>query len=272
MSGITLYEDPGSIFSGTAPDYVRFRRTHPVEVAEYVADLAQRHTAAPRMVDLGCGPGTLTLELAARGVDMVALDPSHEMIAAGRQWAAQRAVTGVDWRVAPGESVGGQPGVQGVSGAVIADALHFMNRPHVLEQLDAVVAERGFVALVCSYAAGSERPWWHEVVNRVRARYVGVEPAAGPGGGYVKPDGHHDVVLRQSAFSRLSTLHFEHTAAYTTEELVAAQRTYAFSSAPVLGSRQEAFEKELAGALEAVNGSGSHTALLQGVVIVGRRP
>lgn len=41
---------------------------HPAQVADCLAGLAAQHTAAPHMVELGCGPGTLTLELAACGV------------------------------------------------------------------------------------------------------------------------------------------------------------------------------------------------------------
>ncbi|MFJ2008359.1 class I SAM-dependent methyltransferase [Streptomyces chartreusis] len=264
------YADPGTIFAGTANDYALYRIAHPSQVADYVAGLAARHTAAPRMVELGCGTGTLTLELAARGVELVSIDPSPEMISVGRAQAASRGLLSIDWRVGTGERVGAEPGTSGASGAVMADSFHWMDRQAVLTSLDRLIAPGGFVAIVCSRAQGTPRPWWHDVIAQVRARFVGSDPAAGVGTAYRAPVGDHESILRSSPFLRVNTLRYDYPVSYSIAELVAAQRTFAYSSRPVLGERHAEFEAALTSALTAVSAE-PLTAWAQGAVIVGRR-
>jgi SAM-dependent methyltransferase len=170
------YPDPAAIFAGTADDYALHRITHPAQVADYITHLARQQDPAPRMVEIGCGPGTLTLDLAARGVDLIAVDPNQDMVTTGRARAAQAGLLGIDWRVGTGESITQQEGLQAVAGAVMADSFHWMDRAAVLGQLDDLVQARGFVAVVCSRALGTPRPWWFDVITQVRARFVGMQP------------------------------------------------------------------------------------------------
>lgn len=267
---LSPYPDPGAIFAGTANDYSRFRITHPSPVADYLSALARHEEAAPRLVELGCGPGTLTLELASRGVDVIAIDPNPEMIAVGRARAAARGLLSTDWRVGTAEDVTAQRGVAGVAGAVMADSFHWMDRATVLAALDGLVAPGGFVAIVCSRALDTPRAWWHGVVEQVRARYV-AGTAAGVGTAYRVPVGDHETVLRSSAFRRVSVLRYDYPLHYTVAELVAAQRTFAYSSSAVLGDRHREFEAELTSALDAVTAGEPLRAWVQGAVIVGRR-
>ncbi|MFF9870291.1 class I SAM-dependent methyltransferase [Streptomyces sp. NPDC013953] len=240
-------------------------------MADYLSHLAHAQAAAPRLVELGCGPGTLTLELAARGMDMVALDPNPDMVATGRKRAAARRLLSIDWRTAAAEHVADQSGVSAVTGAVMADSFHWMDRAAVLEALSGLIAPHGFVAVVCSRALGTPRPWWHDVISQVRARYVGSAPAAGVGTSYRAPVGDHESVLRLSAFCRVSVLRYDYPVRYTVASLVAAQRTFAYSSRPVLAEHHQEFEKALTAALGAVAGDEPLTAWAQGAVIVGRR-
>ncbi|WP_103529563.1 class I SAM-dependent methyltransferase [Streptomyces sp. SM12] len=268
---LTPYADPGRIFAGTAGHYARYRRPHPRLLTEMVADLAHHHTAAPRMTDLGCGPGLVSVELAARGVDMLAIDPSGEMVAAARARAAERQLD-VDCRQGTAETIADQKGVRGVCGAVVADAFHWMDRPRVLGQLDQVVAAGGFIAVLCSHAAGAPRPWWHEVIAAVRARYVGRVPAAGAGQTYIVPAGDHQSVLKASAFARTAVVRAEHTVRYTVDDLVGVQFTFAYSSPALLGDRAKAFAADLKAALLAVEPSGVFEAEVTAALILGWRP
>ncbi|MFF6888612.1 class I SAM-dependent methyltransferase [Streptomyces sp. NPDC012421] len=266
-----LYADAGRIFHSTAGHYARYRLAYPAFLTDAVSGLAHRHTAAPRMVDLGCGPGPVSLVLASEGVDVIGVDPSGEMLATARQQAAERGLL-IDWRQGTAETIAGQPGTVGVSGAVIADAFHWMHRPGVLEQLDRIVADRGFVAILCSHAAGATRPWWHDVIAAVRARYVGRVPAAGIGQDYAVPQGDHQSVLKASPFARTSVIRAEHSVRYSLDELVGVQFTYAYSSPALLGDRAEAFADGLRSALLAVEPSGEFEAEVTAALILGWRP
>ncbi len=72
-----------------------------------------------RILDLGCGDGPLTLELIARGAEVVAVDGSEEMIRAARE-------RGLDAHVMDGHALD----FDGEFDAVFSNAaLHWMQRP-----------------------------------------------------------------------------------------------------------------------------------------------
>ena len=112
-------------------------------------------------------------------------------------------------------------------------------------RLDRIVAPGGFVAVVCSRAAGSPRPWWYPIVERLVDKHVGPRRLAGPGQTYEPPQRDHEAVLRGSPFARLTRLTVDYTIDLPLARLVLAQLSYAFSSPAVLGDRQAAFVAEL---------------------------
>ena len=72
-----------------------------------------------RILDLGCGDGTLTARLAAAGASVVALDASPEMVAAAR-------ARGLDAHVGDGHALGFDGGFDAVFSNA---ALHWMTEP-----------------------------------------------------------------------------------------------------------------------------------------------
>ena len=77
------YDD--SLFAGAAAYYARYRTPYPPEL---IADLVAHYEldGTGRLLDLGCGPGTLTLPLAPHFSQVLAaLDINAEMIAEGRR-------------------------------------------------------------------------------------------------------------------------------------------------------------------------------------------
>ena len=58
--------------------------------AQYLLDVLARHGHQPGLtLDLACGTGSLTLELARRGVDVYGVDASMEMLSEAQQKAAE---------------------------------------------------------------------------------------------------------------------------------------------------------------------------------------
>jgi len=75
--------DPRDRFTGIAATYQRHRPSYPPALFDWLVALPSaraRRTAA----DVGCGTGIATRLLAARGFDVVGVDPNADMLAAAR--------------------------------------------------------------------------------------------------------------------------------------------------------------------------------------------
>ncbi|WP_169806731.1 class I SAM-dependent methyltransferase [Microtetraspora malaysiensis] len=265
------YPDPGAIFASTADAYVRYRPEHPTALIEYVTDLARpgaHYTNAP-ILDLGCGPGVIALRLAERALPVLAIDPSEEMLDAGRRLATERGIDDVEWTLGDSADVAGLPAVRG---AVIADAFHYMDREQTLNDLDTIILPGGFVALVVSHVIGTPKAWWEPILDRLRDRFLGEHRAAGVGVPFHYLTEDHETVLRRSPFARVRVLRVDQPLALTLDEVIGMQATYAFSSPAVLGEQRDAYEQALRKALTVLEPSGRFTATVQAAVIVGQRP
>ena len=98
-------------------------------------------TGTRRVLDLGAGTGKLTVALVARGSDVVALDPSPNMLAVLRA-----KLPGVDARVATAEATG-LPDAH-VDAIVVGSAFHWFARPDAEQEMARVLRPGGVVALM----------------------------------------------------------------------------------------------------------------------------
>ncbi|MGH8877027.1 MAG: class I SAM-dependent methyltransferase, partial [Stackebrandtia sp.] len=62
--------------------------------------LLEHLDAGHRLLDVGCGPGTITADLATRVAHITAVDTASEVIDEARRHGAERGATNVDFRVA----------------------------------------------------------------------------------------------------------------------------------------------------------------------------
>lgn len=142
----------GSFGGVSADQYARFmgRFSTPLAVEFAVVGLEGVHPAA-RVLDVGCGPGMLTLELVrTRGAAAVAaVDPEPVFVA-----ATAEACPGVDARVAAAEDL---PFGDGEFGAALAQlVVHFMTDPvRGVSEMARVTASGGRVA-ACVWDHGGD--------------------------------------------------------------------------------------------------------------------
>lgn len=259
------YPDPAGIFAGTAEDYARYRPRRPGLFLDLLAGLAPHGPIA----DIGAGPGSLALDLAARGRCVFAIDANPAMIAAGRRAADALAPSGpIHWHVADAHHL---PDLPRLSGATFADSFHWLDRAAVLEDLDLRVKPNGFVAVLMIHAAGSAKPWWYPLVENLLRMHVGPLRHAGPDQVAHVPVGDHESVLRASAFNHLTVVRTDQTLRLSLDEVVGWQYTQAYSSPAVLGPGRAAFDADLRAELLRAAPSGQFTTTIQPGLIIARR-
>jgi ubiquinone/menaquinone biosynthesis C-methylase UbiE len=79
------------LFDAVAGQYEQSRPGYPAPVIEFIIATAGLQPGA-RVLEIGCGTGQLTAQLAGRGLRLTAIDIGQAMIAAARQHVADRAV------------------------------------------------------------------------------------------------------------------------------------------------------------------------------------
>jgi ubiquinone/menaquinone biosynthesis C-methylase UbiE len=103
------------------------------------------HAGPPRVGDIGAGIGHLALPLAARGLEVVAVEPAEAMLA---RLVARADAQGLSVRALHGAAEALPIADQRLDLAVVADALHFLDAGQAGAELGRVLAPRGTLALI----------------------------------------------------------------------------------------------------------------------------
>jgi len=136
--------DP-SLYAGSAPYYVHGRVPYADELVDRLA-AALSLDGTGRLLDVGCGPGSLTLLLAPRFGHATGLDADPHMLAEGERQAAAAGITNVDWVNMRAEDL--PPDLGPFSVATLAQSFHWMDRARVARLLHVALTADGILVNV----------------------------------------------------------------------------------------------------------------------------
>ncbi len=252
-------------FRSTVDFYVRYRLPYPIELLEMVrTQLGLR--AGAHVLDLGCGPGSLANLFAHLGCQVVAIDPSTDMLTAGRAAAAKAGVA-VDYRLGSSLDLDGL--ADRFDLVAMGRAFHWMERAPTLSSLDRLIAPDGAVVLFYDSHIRSAENAAITAADKVRERYGRAAQRKGAHKpALLVPD---ESVLLDSAFCRLTRLGLIERRPVDVDTIVGRSLSTSFTSPEKLGERQAAFEAELLERLFALKSDGQLTELVEFTALICER-
>ena len=196
-------------------------------VAEVVC-LGRQH----RVLDLGCGPGPLARLFAPLAQEVVAMDPTPEMLDAARALSAGIASI----RFVAGSSYELDPALGRFHLVVMGRSFHWMDRVDTLRRLDRMIAPTGAIALFHDTAPAIPANAWRKTWQDICARY---EPKTGAHRNDPKWI-RHEAVLLDSPFDRLEHFGVIERRAVDAETLVQRALSMGSTSPGHLGAEKTA--------------------------------
>jgi ubiquinone/menaquinone biosynthesis C-methylase UbiE len=250
-----------SPFQSAAAYYDRFRSPYPPEAFGHIRaafDLG----AGTRVLDLGCGPGTVAIALSGAVAEVVAVDPEERMLAQGERLARARGARNIRWVHARAEDFQLEGGR--FKAVTMGQSFHWMDRDAVLGRLADFIEDEGGLALI---NPGRRRPQesWEDVAGAVVTKYLGRRrrhPKA-------HPQAEHEPALRRSAhFSVFTTREFPSEIERDIPSIVGCLYSTTMAAKPLFGDRAGAFERDLSEALLRFNPSGVFKERLETEVLI----
>jgi len=135
-----IWEWDESLFAGTAEYYEQGRLPYAPGLADTVARLLPPGHKG-RLLDVGCGPGTLTLRLTKVFTYLIGIDPDPGMIAEANRRAAAAGVTDVEFIQARAEDLPLELGMFDV--AMFGQSFHWMDRDAVAATVHEMLSDGG---------------------------------------------------------------------------------------------------------------------------------
>ena len=248
-----------------AASYYKFRAPYADAALDYVTSVLDLG-AASRVLDLGCGPGSLALPLSQRVGSVLAVDPCHAMIDEGQARAVEAGRDNIDWLCTRAEEIR-ESDIGTFSLAIIGQAFHWMDRDLVLHKLTQLLdPQTGALVLI---NPGKRRPQesWEPTTSEVIARYLG-KPQRHES---MNPELEHEPALRRSKrFAEFTAREFSTHVQRDIRAIIG--HTYSLSTSPRSAFRQRVhdFENDLTESLLALNPSGIFHERVETEVILAR--
>jgi SAM-dependent methyltransferase len=241
------------LYAGSAPYYTRGRLPYPPELADTLREELELDGTG-RLLDVGCGPGSLALLLAPLFEHVVGIDADAAMVAEAEREAARRGLPNAKWLHLLAEDLPAGLGTFRV--ATFAQSFHWMDRERVAATVREMLEPDGTLVHVHATThrgvGGDEglpvpQPPRDEIEALV-ASYLGTERRAGrravPGG--TLPFGE-DEILRAAGFhgQRLMDVGGGRIHERSEDDVVASVFSLSSAAPHLFGDRLAEFEADL---------------------------
>jgi len=245
-----------TLFKGSAAYYRRGRPPYPVRLREFFKDAADL-SGAPRLIDVGCGPGTVAVALAPLFSEVVGLDPDPDMLVEAAILAAESGVTNTRWVKLRAEDLPAGLGL--FRYATFAQSFHWMDRDRVARLIFDMLEEGGAFVHVNSVVASSPPPPPlpfptppDAAIDRLVRAYLGDARRAGKGVLAHGTPSNEAQILREAGFRpvRVIPVRGRQILERNVDDIVAQVFSTSGSAPHLFGAKLAAFEADLHQLLE----------------------
>jgi len=238
-------------FDSTVPYYARYREPYP---ASFFREVARReglpdspsHPGNTRLIDIGCGPGSLAIGFAPYVKSCVGVDIETEMLAAARVEAA-RAGVHIDLIQARIEDLPSNIGC--FQAVTVGRALHWFDREEAIAVLHRILDPGGWIAICGTRTHSAAAQGWVGRFHEVRRAW-----SSDPDESRYHID--IDEWFRGSRFSKSGQIEVTENHQVTIPDLIGRALSLSTTSPEVLGDRRPAFETAMREALEPLSNGG----------------
>jgi SAM-dependent methyltransferase len=258
-----------TVFEGTAAHYRQGRNPY----APTLADALAEHLCLEgrgRLLDVGCGPGTVALHFAHLFERVIGLDPDPGMLAEAQRAGEEEHIPNASWIRMRAEDLPGSLGTFRV--VSFAQSFHWMDRPRVASAVREMLTADGAVVQVDLWQtsppsriplSGPYPAVPEAAIDALRRRWLGPDRRAGQGFRNTSPDGE-DAVFQAAGFApeELVVVPDDRILERSTEDVVAWVLSTSSTAPHLFGDHLDDFIRDLHSVLLEVSPEGRFSVAL----------
>jgi ubiquinone/menaquinone biosynthesis C-methylase UbiE len=253
--------DP-TIYRGSARYYAPGRPPYSRELVSTLTDEVGLDGSG-RLLDVGSGPGILTVELAPSFDQAIGLDPDADMLAEGERRAREAGVDNIRWVQAVAEDIP-ELGLGTFRLVTFGQSFQWTDRERVAEAVYDILEPGGALALIVNTVDGRPEPEGpdyppipHEEIEELVRRYLGPRRRAGQGFRTSPPDRYEDTLARtRFGKPRVVFAPGRPDVVRDVESVLAGYLSMSYAAPHLFGDRLDAFEADMRALLNARSPSG----------------